>query len=427
MPVVAIVGGQWGDEGKGKVVDLLAERAHMVVRYSGGSNAGHTIVNDLGTFRLHLIPSGIFHPKVSCLIGNGVALDPAVLLREIEELTGCGVKMGRLYISDRAHLVMPYHTLIDKLEEEARGGGAIGTTLRGIGPAYADKIARQGLRTCDLLSENDLRQQLRPILEQKNRLLARLYEANPLDLDEIAQLYIEYGHKLAPYIRDTGEMARQAVASGQRIVLEGAQGTMLDVDFGTYPYVTSCSPSIGGALTGLGLAPSAIAEVVAVFKAYTTRVGSGPLPTELADETGQLIREHAQEFGATTGRPRRCGWFDAVVARYAAQVNGCTAFAITRLDVLDILPKIKVCVSYEAEGKRLSRPPASTALMERCTPIYEEMEGWREPITDIRRFADLPRAAQAYVRRLEELTGCPAAIISVGPRREETIEVRPLF
>lgn len=427
MTVVAVIGGQWGDEGKGKIVDLLAGRAHMVVRYSGGSNAGHTIVNDMGTFRLHLVPGGIFHPNVSCVIGNGVVLDPAGLFQEIDELNARGISTDNLFISDRAHLVMPYHILIDKLEEQARGGGAIGTPLRGIGPAYADKTARQGLRVCDILSEDDLLRRVRPILEQKNRLLIDYYGADPLDLGDVVKRYLDYGRKLAPHVRDTEEMVRRAAASKQSVVLEGAQGTMLDVDFGTYPYVTSSSPTVGGALTGIGINPSQVSHVVAVFKAYTTRVGAGPFPTELKDEIGEMIREHAQEFGATTGRPRSCGWFDGVVARYSARLNGCRSFALTRLDVLDVLPSIKICVAYTADGRTIESPPASISLMERCQPVYEEMEGWLTPTSDVRRFQDLPRAARAYVRRLESLVGCRASLISVGPRREETIEVKALL
>jgi adenylosuccinate synthase len=427
MPALAIVGGQWGDEGKGKVVDYVARKAGMVVRFSGGNNAGHTVVNERGEFRLHLVPSGIFYPGVSCLIGNGVVIDPAVLLEEIDNLKSRGVDTSRLFISHRAHLIMPYHILLDGLEEEARGGGALGTTRRGVGPAYVDKTARLGIRAGDLLDEEAFRKRLRFVLDQKNILLTKVYGAPALALEEIYDQYCQYGQRLAPFLRDIDLMAEEALARGDLVVLEGAQGTLLDIDFGTYPYVTSSSPIAGGACTGLGLSPRRIDHIVGVFKAYTTRVGGGPMPTELKDEVGDHIRERAQEYGTTTGRPRRCGWFDAVAARFSSRLNGLTGVALTRLDVLDSLPQLKLCTSYVVAGKPVDGFPASSTVLSRCQPVYEELPGWQAPTNSARRFEDLPPAAQAYVKRLEELMGCPVSLISVGAERGQTMELRPLF
>jgi len=426
VSVTIVVGGYFGDEGKGKIVDLLAEKANMVVRFSGGSNAGHTVVNPYGEFRMHLIPSGIFHREVTCIIGNGVVIDPAVLLEEIEELKGHDVAVDRLFVSDRAHLIMPYHLLLDGLEEEARGSGALGTTRRGIGPAYMDKAGRLGIRTGDLLEKGAFLERLRLVLDQKNRILTRVYEAQPLVLEEVYEKYCHYGELLAPFIRETDVMVQEAVERGETVLLEGAQGTMLDIDFGTYPYVTSTSASVGGACSGLGLSPVKIDHVIGVFKAYTTRVGSGPLPTELFDETGDLIRERAREYGTTTGRPRRCGWFDAVMGRFAARVNGLSGACLTRLDVLDVLPSLKVCTAYRLGGKIITSPPSNSSLLARCEPIYEELPGWQGDIDGLRRFEDLPAAARSYVRRLEELIACPMKLISVGPRREQKIVVEEI-
>ena len=423
MPAIAIIGAQWGDEGKGKIVDLLAEKVNMVVRFSGGSNAGHTVVNPCGEFRMHLIPSGIFHREVTCIIGNGVVIDPAVLLEEIEELKGHDVAVDRLFVSDRAHLIMPYHLLLDGLEEEARGSGALGTTRRGIGPAYMDKAGRLGIRTGDLLEKGAFLERLRLVLDQKNRILTRVYEAQPLVLEEVYEKYCHYGELLAPFIRETDLMVQEALERKEKVLLEGAQGTLLDVDFGTYPYVTSTSTMAGGACSGLGLSPMKLDGIIGVFKVYTTRVGSGPMPTELLDETGELIREHAHERGATTGRPRRCGWFDAVVGRFSARTNGFSSIALTRLDILGVLPSLKICTAYRLEGKTLINPPSSVAMLARCEPLYEELPGWQTDISPIRRFKDLPREARNYVKRLEELLDCPASIISVGERREQTIMV----
>lgn len=427
MPVIAVIGAQWGDEGKGKIVDLLAEKAHMVVRFSGGSNAGHTVVNPCGEFKMHLIPSGIFHREVTCIIGNGVVIDPAVLLEEVEALKSQDVSVDRLFVSDRAHLIMPYHLQLDALEEESRGSGAIGTTRRGIGPAYMDKAGRLGIRTGDLLERDAFLERLRLVLEQKNRILTRVFEVEPLVLEEIYEKYCHYGELLAPFIRETDLMVEEALERKEKVLLEGAQGTLLDVDFGTYPYVTSTTTMTGGACSGLGLSPLKLDGIAGVFKAYITRVGSGPMPTELLDETGELIREHAHERGATTGRPRRCGWFDAVVGSFSTRVNGFSSFILTRLDILSILPSIKICTAYKLEGKTLTSPPSSVAMLARCEPLYEELSGWQIDISDIRRLEDLPVEARTYVERLEELLNCPASIISVGERREQTIMVSELL
>jgi len=424
MPAIAVIGAQWGDEGKGKIIDLLADRVNMVVRFSGGDNAGHTVVNPYGDFKMHLVPSGIFHPEVTCIIANGVVLNPAVLLDEINQLKKRSVAVDKLFISERAHLIMPYHTLLDRLEEEARGGSAIGTTQKGIGPCYMDKAARLGIRTGDLLDKEAFRQRLSYVLGYKNRILTRVFEVQPLSIEEIYNTYCYYGERLAPFIKETDLMVGQALANGEKILLEGAQGTLLDMDFGTYPYVTSTSTGVGGACSGLGLSPMRISRIIGVFKAYTTRVGSGPMPTELHDDTGNLIRERAHEYGTTTGRPRRCGWFDAVVGRFSTRINGFSGAALTRLDVLDIMPSLKICTGYRLNGKILSSPPSSSSLLARCEPIYEELRGWQTDTSEVRRLKDLPTQARAYVRRLEELIDCPMDIISVGARREQTIMVR---
>ncbi len=427
MPAIVVVGGHWGDEGKGKIVDMLAEQAQLVVRFSGGDNAGHTVINTYGEFRLHLIPSGIFYPHTTCIIGNGVAVNPAVLIGEMDELRQRGIDISRLFISDRAHLIMPYHILLDGLEEASRGGKALGTTLKGVGPAFTDKTARLGIRIGDLLDREALLNRLRLILDHKNTILTKVYGAEPLSVDEVYNQYCQYGERLAPHIRETTAMVDEAWHEGKIILLEGAQGTLLDPDFGTYPYNTSSSPLAGGGCLGAGISPTKISHIVAVFKAYCTRVGSGPMPTELKDETGELIRQRAHEYGTTTGRPRRCGWFDAVAARYSTRINGFTGAAITRLDVLDILPRLKICVAYKLDGKRIDYFPSSINALDRCQPIYEELPGWQSPITDIRQYDQLPLKARQYVARLEELASCPVNIISVGAKREQTIIKTPIL
>jgi len=421
MPVIAIIGGHWGDEGKGKIVDLLAEKAHMVVRFSGGDNAGHTVVNQFGEFKLHLVPSGIFSPRATSVIGNGTVINPKVLLAEIDDVRKRGIDTSRLVISDRAHVVMPYHLLLDGLEEEQRGDKAIGTTRKGIGPAFSDKIARLGIRMGDLLDKAFFKDRLHTILSHKNAILTRVYGMSALSEDAVYADYTEYGQCLAPYIKDTIPILEEALKRNNIILLEGAQGTLLDPDFGTYPCVTSSSPMSGGGCTGSGLSPKDITTILGVFKAYTTRVGAGPMPTELKDDIGNLIRERAHEYGTTTGRPRRCGWFDAVAGRFSSRINGFTQTAITRLDVLDGLPSLKICVSYKIGDRKIDYFPANTALLEKCQPVYEELSGWTGPINNITDFKKLPAEARRYVARLEELTACPASIISVGQAREQTI------
>ena len=427
MAVITIVGGQWGDEGKGRIIDLLAEKANMVVRFSGGDNAGHTVVNPCGEFRLHLVPSGIFYPQVTCIIGNGVAINPGVLLEEIDDLHNHGVNTSRLLISDRAHLIMPYHTLLDKLEEERRSKGAIGTTLRGIGPVFADKVARLGIRAGDLLDKRVLLNRLKSALELKNTVLTKVYQVSPLSQEEIYRQYCQYGEQLAPFIRETSSMIREAAAKGELVLLEGAQGALLDPDFGTYPYVTSSSPLTGASCIGAGLGPRQIDRTVGVFKAYNTRVGAGPMPTELEDETGALIREKAHEYGARTGRPRRCGWFDAVAGRFSVQINGLSDIALTHLDIYDGFPSIKICTGYKFRGKVLTSFPSDVAVLEKCQPIYEEVGGWRQSIRGVRNLGKLPAAARKYMARLEDLLSCPISLISIGPDRRQVISVKDVF
>ncbi|MEA3253449.1 MAG: adenylosuccinate synthase [Chloroflexota bacterium] len=422
MAVIILVGGQWGDEGKGKVIDALAEKADMVVRFSGGDNAGHTAITPQGKFGLHLIPSGIFHPRVTCIIGNGVVINPRVLLGEMDDLQNHGIDIGNLFISDRSNLIMPYHTLFDGLEEERRGKGALGTTRRGIGPAFADKVARRGIRSGDLLDKEAFLKRLNFALEFKNAILTKVYGQPPLSTEEIFEQYCQYTERLTPFIRETNNIIQQAVARGDLIILEGAQGTLLDPDFGSYPYVTSSSPIAGGGSVGAGIGPTKISSAVGVFKSYITRVGSGPMPTELKDETGELIRERAHEYGTTTGRPRRCGWFDSVAGRLSVQVNGLTDIALTHLDVFDGFPSIKICTAYKLGNKVLDYFPSSIDALEKCQPVYEELPGWQERINDVRDFDKLPLQARNYIKRLEELLSCRISFISVGASREQTIE-----
>ncbi len=426
MPVIAVIGAQWGDEGKGKIVDLLAETAKAVVRFSGGDNAGHTIINPYGEFKLHLVPSGIFHPEAICIIGNGVVINPAALLDEIDNLHKHGVDTSHLFISDRAHLIMPYHILLDQLEEERRGREALGTTGKGIGPVFADKIARLGIRTCDLLDKKAFQSRLSSVLELKNAILTKIYDSPPLSSKEIYEQYCSYGERLAPFIRDTGSILHQMVSRRETVLLEGAQGTMLDPDFGTYPYVTSSSPLAASSSIGSGISLKQIDQIVGVFKAYTTRVGGGPMPTELRDEMGDFIRERAHEYGATTGRPRRCGWFDAVAGRFSAQINGFSSIALTRLDVLDTFDSIKICTVYELDGGTLDQFPSDLAILDKCRPVYEELPGWQTSISAIRDRKQLPSQALHYIARLEQLLSCPIDIISVGAKREQAVIVKQI-
>ena len=426
MPAYGIIGAQWGDEGKGKVVDFLAEQADMVVRFSGGNNAGHTVINDKGEFALHLVPSGIFWPHVDAVIGPGVVVDPATLNVELANLHQRGIDTSRLLVSDHAHVVMPYHAQLDQLEEQARGANAIGTTGRGIGPAYMDKTARVGIRMGDLLDERYLRQRLEAVVEGKNKILTKVYGADPVDVEQLLDQSLASGELLRPYVTSVHPRIANALSTGASVVLEGAQGAMLDLDHGTYPFVTSSSVSIGGACTGLGIPPWEIKGIIGVFKAYSTRVGSGPMVTELDDEVGQDIRDRAWEYGTTTGRPRRVGWFDGVVASYSAAVNGYTSCVLTRLDVLDGMPSVKLCVAYELDGKRIQTFPSQPGDLDRCTPILEEMPGWTSPTAGATQESQLPSEARAYVQRVQELTGCPIDLISTGPKREESITVRSI-
>ncbi len=427
MPVIAIIGAQWGDEGKGKVIDLLAEKARVVIRFSGGDNAGHTVVNPYGEFKLHLVPSGIFYPQTVCIIGNGVVINPSALINEMDQLNQRGVDTTRLFISDRAHLVMPYHILLDGLEEESRAGKALGTTRKGVGPAFTDKAARLGIRTGDLLDKEMFLERLRFILDYKNIILTKIYGVSPLSLDEVYSQYCQYGERLVPHIRETTIMLEEALNRDELVLLEGAQGTLLDPDFGTYPYTSSSSSLAGGGCLGTGLSPIRISRILGVFKAYCTRVGAGPMPTELKDETGDLIRELGHEYGTTTGRPRRCGWFDAVAARFSTRINGFTGVAITRLDVLDTMPRLKICVGYKLDEHTIDYFPGNVVTLERCQPILEELPGWQTPTSHIRQYEQLPPKARQYVTRLEELISSPVNLISVGQAREQTIHKMPIL
>jgi adenylosuccinate synthase len=424
MSIIAVIGAQWGDEGKGKIVDLLAEKAEAVIRFSGGDNAGHTVINPKGEFKLHIVPSGIFYPKAQCIISNGVVINPRVLLEEMDSLSASGVPTNNLHISDRAHVIMPWHIILDGLEEDKRGDSAIGTTKKGIGPAFADKTARLGIRTCDILHPETFKKRLSEILPAKNEILTKIYNQSPLKVEAIFNEYSMYANRLAPYIKDTTSLVSDLADRGGNIVLEGAQGTMLDTDFGSYPFVTSSSPLAAGACIGSGLNPRQINRVVGIYKAYTTRVGSGPMPTELTDEVGEYIRQRAHEYGATTGRARRCGWFDAIVGRYSSELNGFTSGILTRLDVLDEMETIKICVGYKVGNKIVDRFPADVTALEGCSPIYEELPGWKSNTTDIRKINKLPKNARNYIKRLEELIRCPFHIISIGPRRDQSIVVK---
>ena len=427
MPAYAVIGGQWGDEGKGKVVDYLSERAHCVVRYAGGNNAGHTVVNQQGEFSLHLVPSGILWPQVTCVIGNGVVVDPDVLLSELEGLEQRGVDTDRLYVSERAHLIMPYHVLLDQLEERSRGSAALGTTGRGVGPAYMDKTGRVGIRAGELLDPPSLLPRLEQVVEFKNSIISKIYNESPVSLEEVYGKCLVWAERLKKHLQPTEMVIQETLARGQKVLLEGAQGTMLDMDHGTYPYVTSSSSSIGGACTGLGLSPRDIAGIAGVFKAYSTRVGSGPMTSEMEDGTADALREKAWEYGTTTGRARRIGWFDAVAGRYSVLINGCTSLVLTRLDVLDGFPTIKICVGYEIDGRAVDRFPANISELEKCRPVYEELPSWDEPTASATSMDQLPSEAATYVRRIEELVGCPVHIISTGPQRWETIPIQPIL
>jgi adenylosuccinate synthase len=429
MANVVVVGAQWGDEGKGKVVDIYTEFADDVVRYQGGNNAGHTLVVGDEKIVLHLIPSGILHAGKRCIIGNGVVLDPEVFIREITNLKAKGKFQDDscLLLSESLHIIMPYHKRIDIAREANSGAGKIGTTGRGIGPTYEDKIGRRGIRLADLLDPVVFARKLKELLPEKNFILEKLLGDKPFTYEEILAEYSPYADVLRKYVADTTLTLHRDIKKGKRLLFEGAQGTLLDVDHGTYPFVTSSSTCAGGACTGTGVSPRDIHEVIGISKAYVTRVGGGPFPTELDEEIGEELRRVGHEFGATTGRPRRTGWFDALVGRYAVRVNGLSGIALTKLDVLDGFETIKVCTGYAFHGDVLDELPSNAEIFSACTPIYEELPGWQQDITGVRNFADLPENAQKYVRRLEELIGCPMVLISVGPRRDQTIMVRNPF
>lgn len=422
MANIVIIGAQWGDEGKGKIIDVLSQEADIVVRFQGGANAGHTVKVQNDIYILHIIPSGIIHEDKLCVIGNGVVVDPLALVNEITDLKKKGITIeNRLLISDRCHVVMPFHRIMDEARETRRTESTtIGTTRRGIGPTYADKAARVGLRMADLVSE-EFPKIFSLIFKDANKILAGL-GAEPLDETKILEDYRNAGEFLRPYVGDSVTLLNQAVREGKSILFEGAQGTMLDIDFGSYPYVTSSNATVGGAITGTGVSLKHINTVVGVLKAYTTRVGEGPFPTELKDETGVLLRQEGKEFGATTGRPRRCGWFDAVIARYSAIINGVDYWALTKLDVLDSLKTIRICVAYDYDGKRYETIPASINVFARCKPIYEEMPGWMSSTRNITSFDKLPKRARDYINRISELTGPKVGIISLGPDRNETFK-----
>lgn len=427
MPVAVILGTQWGDEGKGKIVDYLAEKSDVVVRYQGGNNAGHTVIANGKEFKLHLLPSGILYPNKVCVLGNGVVIDPPVLLKELRDIRAKGVTAAEIKISDRAHVIMPYHRLLDELQEETLGKKKIGTTKRGVGPCYADKHNRVGIRIADLLEPELLREKIALNLENKNQLFEKIFNEAGFDLDAVHQEYLQYGEELRQYICDTIPFVNQAIAEGKKVLLEGAQATLLDVDYGTYPYITSSHPTAGGACVGAGIGPTRIDKVVGVVKAYTTRVGEGPFPTELDDEVGQYIQYTGKEYGTTTGRPRRCGWLDLVMIKYAAAVNGLASLAITRLDILDELDEVKICTGYQCGDTVITDFPASLEKLGTMQPIYETLPGWSVAISDIREYKKLPENARKYVERVAELAGVPLSIVSVGPAREQTIFVNEIY
>jgi len=429
MANVAIIGAQWGDEGKGKIVDIFTEDADIIVRYQGGNNAGHTLVVDGEKTVLHLVPSGALHPNKLCVIGNGVVVDPEILIEEIQGLKAEGhlANDEQMRISEQAHVIMPYHKAIDLARERLRGKGKIGTTGRGIGPAYEDKVARVGIRFVDLLEEDTFREKLERNIEEKNFYLKAILNEKALDFEAIHDSYGRYREKLKGYVTNTGLLLHREMRAGKRVLFEGAQGTLLDVDHGTYPYVTSSSTITGGACSGAGVGPQDIQQVIGISKAYTTRVGSGPFPTELEGLDGETLRREGAEFGATTGRSRRCGWFDAVGVRHAVRMNGMTGIALTKLDVLTGFKKIPICTAYRYEGKTINEFPASTKVMRCAVPVYEEMDGWDQPLDHVRDFADLPSSAQKYVRRIEKIIGTEIILVSVGPGREQTILLKNPF
>ncbi|MGI8313916.1 adenylosuccinate synthase [Halobacillus mangrovi] len=427
MSSVVVVGTQWGDEGKGKITDFLSQNAEVVARYQGGNNAGHTIKFDGVTYKLHLIPSGIFFDDKVCVLGNGMVIDPKALLDELKYLHDKGVSTDNLRISNRAHVILPYHLKLDELQEEDKGANKIGTTKKGIGPAYMDKAARTGIRIADLMDKESFREKLEQNLAEKNRLLEKVYETEPFTVEEILDEYYEYGQQIAHYVCDTSVVLNDKLDEGRRILFEGAQGVMLDIDQGTYPFVTSSNPIAGGVTIGSGVGPSKIKHVVGVSKAYTTRVGDGPFPTELDNEIGDQIREVGREYGTTTGRPRRVGWFDSVVVRHARRVSGITDLSLNSIDVLTGIETLKICTSYRYKGEILDEFPASLKVLAECEPVYEEMPGWTEDITEVKSLDELPENARHYIERVSQLTRIPLSVFSVGPDRSQTNVVRSVY
>ena len=427
MGVSVVIGTQWGDEGKGKIVDMLGQDVDVVARYQGGANAGHTVCWDDKTFVLHLIPSGIFQDDVTCVIGNGVVLDPAAVMEEIETIEELGYDVeGRLKISHNAHLIMPYHKAIEAAREESRDDDAIGTTGRGIGPTYVDKFARTGIRVVDLLDRDVLRDKLRASIEEKNAILEGVYGAEQLDVEQIVEEYVEFDRRIDPYVTDTSEYLNEAIDAGENVLAEGAQGSLLDVDFGTYPFVTSSHPTVGGACTGLGIPPTSVDRIIGIVKAYSTRVGNGPFPTELEDEVGEHLQEVGKEFGATTGRPRRCGWIDLVALRYTSRINGLTELAVTKLDVLSGVEELKVCTAYRFEDKETTSFPSDVQRLRHVEPVYTTLPGWEEDITEVSEYRGLPANARSYLDFIEDALEVPVRYVSVGPKRSQTIPVAGL-
>ncbi|ALC83177.1 MULTISPECIES: adenylosuccinate synthase [Bacillus] len=427
MSSVVVVGTQWGDEGKGKITDFLSENAEVIARYQGGNNAGHTIKFDGETYKLHLIPSGIFYKDKICVIGNGMVVDPKALVQELTYLHERNISTDNLRISNRAHVILPYHLKLDEVEEERKGANKIGTTKKGIGPAYMDKAARIGIRIADLLDRETFEEKLARNLEEKNRLLEKMYETEGFNIEDILDEYYEYGQQFKQYVVDTSVVLNDALDDGRRVLFEGAQGVMLDIDQGTYPFVTSSNPVAGGVTIGSGVGPSKIQHVVGISKAYTTRVGDGPFPTELHDEIGDRIREVGREYGTTTGRPRRVGWFDSVVVRHARRVSGITDLSLNLVDVLSGIETLKICVAYKYKGEIIEEFPASLKVLAECEPVYEELPGWTEDITGVKTLGELPPNARHYLERISQLTGIPLSIFSVGPDRSQTNVVRSVY
>ncbi len=428
MSNVIVIGTQWGDEGKGKIVDYLTESADYIVRYQGGNNAGHTVVINGEHYILHLIPSGIFRPEKICIIGNGVVVDPMVLLEEINGLQKRGIAIdNNLKLSKNAHLILPYHKLLDKAREKKKGARRIGTTGRGIGPAYIDKVARVGIRVIDLMNEKVFAELLKENVEEKNEWFLKFYEIEPLSYEKVLGEYLDYARRIKKYVADTGIIVDEAASAGKNILFEGAQGHLLDVDFGTYPFVTSSNASAGGACTGTGIAPNRIDRVIGVAKAYTTRVGEGPFPTEFSNELSEIFRERGNEFGATTGRPRRCGWFDAVIVKHSIRINHLDGLAITKLDILDGLKSVKICTGYKFEGSIIKNYPYELEILEKGEPVYEELEGWQDSTAGVNSYDKLPRNARRYLEKLSEILGVGISLISLGSKREETIILENIF